>query len=117
MSDDNVIDGPWQGDPDGPEVSQEDYDTAMEELLSTIDTDRLGMIIGGALEVLTMQAIDNGSFYLQTDDERAITVIAVDDAAKQVKDNLPNSVALWEDRMKDFDSNRDPGDEQDEPTT
>jgi hypothetical protein len=94
--------------------------TALEELLTTSDEDRLGMIISGSLELLTMNALDKGSFYLETDDNSAITVVAVNDAAQAIKDVMPEAIVSWDTLVADapeFDTNRDPGDEQDGPAT
>lgn len=114
---DNVIEGPWEGNPDAPEMTQEQYDTAMQELLATSDEERLGMIISGSLELLTMNALDKGSFYLQTDDKQAVTVIAVNEAATALMDTLPEVIVSWDTLVADFTTNSDPGDEQDEPAT
>lgn len=91
--------------------------TAMQELLEATDEDRLGMIISGSLELLTMNALDKGSFYLETDDSTAITVVAVNDAAAALKSVLPEVIVSWETLVEDFETNSDPGDEQVEPTT
>jgi hypothetical protein len=91
--------------------------TALEELVTTNEDDRLGMIISGSLELLTMNALDKGSFYLESDDGTAVTVIAVNEDATALKDALPEAIVSWETFVADFETNSDPGDEQVEPTT
>lgn len=132
----NVIDatdkfGPWEGnvDEDGNllppvEMSPEEYDSAMTELMAGVDLAQLGRTISGVLEFLTMRAVHDGSYYIMTDDKAAITVIACGDDTQKILDLLPEHFKSWDDEMENseaevapFDSNRDPGDEQDEPAT
>jgi hypothetical protein len=94
-----------------------EYESAMQELLGTIDEDRLGQIIAGVLEFLTVRAIIDGPFYLMTDDKQAITVIAAHDDATNLYDALPDNFKSWDeytDEEVNFVSNRDIGDEQPE---
>lgn len=119
-TDDNIVEftGEWQGADESIELTQEEYDSAMTELLTQIDEDRLGRTIAGVLEFLTVRAIVDGPFYLMTDDEQAITIIAAHEDAKKIRDLLPDNFLSWDqyEDKEDFITNADPGDEQDEPT-
>jgi hypothetical protein len=90
----------------------------MTELLTQIDEDRLGRTIAGVLEFLTVRAIVDGPFYLMTDDEQAITIIAAHEDAKKIRDLLPDNFLSWDqyEDKQEFITNADPGDEQNEPT-
>jgi len=119
-TDDNIVEftGEWQGADESIELTQEEYDSAMTELLTQIDEDRLGRTIAGVLEFLTVRAIVDGPFYLMTDDEQAITIIAAHEDAKKIRDLLPDNFLSWDqyEDKQEFITNADPGDEQDEPT-
>ena len=124
--DNNVVEftGDWQGEDTPTEMTQEEYESAMHELLSTVAEDELGRIIAGVLEFLTARAVIDGGFYILTDDEQAITVFAANEDAKIIRDLLPEHFKSWEDEIDEpevipFDTNRDPGDEQpeDEPAS
>ena len=123
MSDDNVVEftGEWQGDNAAVEMTDEEYQSAMHELLSTVAEDELGRIIAGVLEFLTARALIDGAFYIMTDDEQAITVFAANEDATTLRSLLPESFKSWEDELEvpPFDTDRDPGDEQpeDEPAS
>jgi hypothetical protein len=117
-TDDNIVEftGDWQGDKH--EMTDEEFTSAMEELLMTQNEESLGRTIAGVLEFLTVRAVLDGPFYLLTDDEQAITVIAANEDAIALKDLLPNTFKSWEDNIEDeFITNADPGDEQDESAT
>ena len=121
-TEDNVINmSEWQGSDEPVEMTEAEYDTAMTELLSQVNLDELGRTISGVLEFLTMRAIHDGPFYIQTDDKQAIAVFAANEDAQTLFDALPKHFKNWEDEMEtpdepDFLTDRDPGDEQDEPT-
>jgi hypothetical protein len=118
-TDENIIEftGEWQGGDD--EMTDAEYASAMEELLSEVDQERLGRIVAGVLEFLTVRAIIDGPFYLLTDDEQAITVMAANEDATALRAALPENFKAWDDYADtdpEFITNRDTGDEQDEPT-
>lgn len=119
-TEDNIIEftGDWQGD-EAPEMTEDEYNSAMEELLSEVSQENLGRVVAGVLEFLTVRAIIDGPFYLLTDDEQAITVMAANEDAAALRNALPDNFKAWDDYVEpepDFLVNRDPGDEQDEPT-
>jgi len=117
-TDDNIVEftGEWQGD--NHEMTDAEYNSAMEELLMTQDEESLGRVIAGVLEFLTIRAIVDGPYYLLTDDEQAITIIAANEDAIALKDMLPDNFKSWDEYVdEDFITNADPGDEQDESTT
>ena len=122
---DNVVEftGEWHGDPDKEnEMTPEEYDSAMRELLSAVDEEQLGRTIAGVLEFLTMRAVHDGAYYIMTDDEQAITVFAANEDAKTLRKALPEHFKSWDDPLDEpdtppFDTNSDPGDEQDEPAS
>lgn len=118
MSDDNVVEftGEWQGDNAAMEMTDEEYQSAMHQLLSEVQEDELGRIIAGVLEFLTARALLDGAFYIMTDDEQAITVFAANEDAATLRNLLPESFKSWEDELEvpPFDTDRDPGDEQPE---
>jgi hypothetical protein len=74
------------------------------------------------LEFLTVRAIIDGPFYLLTDDEQAITVMAANEDAEALLKALPSNFKSWDDYNDEaeeqikFLTDTDPGDEQDEPT-
>lgn len=112
---------PWPEPSDEDEMTPEEYESAMHELLSAVDEERLGRTIAGVLEFLTMRAVHDGPFYIMTDDEQAITVFAANKDCANLRDALPEYFKSWDDPLSEaevipFDTNRDPGDEQDEPT-
>jgi hypothetical protein len=117
-TEDNVVEftGEWVGNPDSPEMTDAEYDSAMAELLAEVDEENLGRIIAGVLEFLTVRAIIDGPFYLMTDDEQAITVLAAHEDAAALRDALPENFKSWDEyNDQGFITDRDPGDEQDEP--
>lgn len=118
-TEENIVEftGEWQGG-DAEEMTTEEMDSAMRELLAEVDEERLGRTIAGVLEFLTVRAIVDGPFYLITDDEQAITVIAANEDAKALRDALPANFKSWEEynEVEEFLTDTDPGDEQHEPT-
>lgn len=121
-TEDNIIEftGEWQGGDD--EMSEAEYESAMQELLAEVDQERLGRVVAGVLEFLTVRAIIDGPFYLLTDDEQAITVMAANEDAEALLKALPSNFKSWDDyndeaeEQIEFLTDTDPGDEQDEPT-
>lgn len=102
------------------ELTDEEYNSAMEELLAAVDQEQLGRTVAGVLEFLTVRAIIDGPFYLMTDDKQAITVIAANDDATALRDALPENFKSWDEYVEDtvdYLTDTDPGDEQDEPAT
>lgn len=118
-TEDNVVEftGEWQGADEPVDMTDAEYQSAMHELLSAVSEDQLGRIIAGVLEFLTARAVIDGAFYILTDDEQAITVFAANEDAAALRDALPEHFKSWDDEMEvpPFDTDRDPGDEQDEP--
>ena len=92
-----------------------EYATAMEELLTESTMDQLGRTISGVLEFLTQRALQEGSFYIMTDNKEAITVFAAGEDTVALKDSLPDNITSWEDQVAEAEAitNRDLGDEQD----
>jgi hypothetical protein len=103
------------------EMTKEEYDTAMEELLNQVEFDNLGRTIAGVLELLLARAVNDGAFYLLTDNEDGITIVAANADADTIRNLMPDNFKAWDDietpdeDVPPFDTNRDPGDEQDEP--
>ena len=119
----NVIDatdkfGPWEGNvdengqPGEPvDISPEEYESAMAELFANADLEQLGRTISGVLEFLTMRAVQDTGYYIETDDKRAITVIAAGEDADAIRAALPEHFKSWEDEMETPTEDS----EQDEP--
>tara|TARA_R110000823_G_scaffold215059_2_gene344760 strand:- start:701 stop:1054 length:354 start_codon:yes stop_codon:yes gene_type:complete len=105
----------FEGGEDVPTPDKE-YATAMEQLLNESTAEQFGMTISGVLEFLTMRAYHQGPFYLMTDDEEAITVLAAGDAAKALKAVLPEGFVSWDEEPEEVEAEviteRDTGDEQ-----
>lgn len=88
------------------------------------DIDLVWQRITGGLEFLILRAVMDGPFYMMSENENALIVFAADDEAKSLYKNLPEHYKNFEEplegdpmRVEDPISDRDPGDEQDEPTT
>jgi hypothetical protein len=111
----NTEDTEWQGSDEEVPMDEVEYATAMEELLAQNTLDDLGKIISGVLEFLTARAVQEGSYYIMTDNKEAITVFAANEDAVAVKDSLPDSIKSWDDLTGEEQviTDRDPGDEQD----
>jgi len=118
-TEDNIVEftGEWQGD--DSEMSDAEYQTAMEELFATVEQEALGTVISGVLEFLTVKAVVEGPYYIMTDDKQAVTVFAANEDAETLMSILPEGFTSWEDEDEadEFISNADPGDEQDESAT
>ena len=99
-------------------MTDKQYATAMEELLTEKNMDDLGRTISGALEFLTVRASVEGPYYILADGGVAVTVLAANADVQRVIDSLPDHVKAWEDMSNeeedDFLTNADPGDEQDD---
>jgi len=115
MSDDNIVEftGEWQGN--DTEMTQAEYETAMEELLMAFEEEELSRIVSGVLEFLTVKAIIDGPYYIMTENKDAVTVFAANSAVDELLNSLPESVKPFDTEIPPFDTNSDPGDEQDEP--
>lgn len=99
----------------------------MEKMLAECagDGTLIGERVAGVLEFLTVRAVLDGPFYIFTDSEDAMTLIAAGDVTDVIRASL-NGIPIkrWEDELDveeaeiiPFESNSDPGDEQDEPAT
>ena len=96
-------------------MTEKQYATAMEELLNETTMDDLGKTISGVLEFLTMRAFHEGPYYIMTDDEEAITVLATGDSAAALKSVLPHNFKPWDEVDEpEVITDRDTGDEQDD---
>jgi hypothetical protein len=109
MSDDNVIPFPTQE----TDMTQEEYNTAMEELINTVEDEQLGRVVAGVLEFLTVRALVDGPYYILTENKDAITVFATNTEVDELMAVLPDNYKNF-DEEPDFLTNTDPGDEQDE---
>lgn len=117
MTENEVIVGPW-GEEEYDMSETEEFTSALEELIATHNEDTLGTTIAGVLEFLTIQAVMNGSYYITTEDDKAITVVAVDKDVEALQKVLPENFKSWDDEDEPtFLTDTDPGDEQDEPAT
>lgn len=118
-TEDNVVEftGEWQGTDDGVEMTQDEYEAAMAELMREVTDEDLAKMISGVLEILTARALIDGAYYILTDDENAMAVFATDKDAETLKSLLPKTFKSWEDDIGvvEYHTNTDPGDEQDEP--
>jgi len=85
------------------EMTDEEYASAMHELLATVAEEDLGKTLSGVLEFLTMRAIMDGGYYIMTDDETSITVFAANEDAKLLRDNLPAHFKAWEDDLDEIE--------------
>jgi hypothetical protein len=100
-------------------------ESAVEKMLVECDNDQeaLGWRIAGVLEFLTLRAVADKPFFIFTDNEDAVTIVAAGDAVAEIRDRLDGmDIKRWEDPLEiddevDFVANADPGDEQDEPAT
>lgn len=79
-------------EPTGTDDSEPDL-TPLMRLLTTTDEDDVPVVVSGVLELLTIRATAQGAYYLQTDDEDAVVVIAANDDAKELLALLPERFA------------------------
>jgi len=103
----------------------EEFNSPMEKMLAEAGNDGtlIGERVAGVLEFLTVRAVIDGPFYIFTDNEDAMTLIAAGDVVDVIRASLANiPIKRWEDELDveeadviPFTSNSDPGDEQDEP--
>ena len=103
------------------ETTTEEYDTAMEKLLNETSMDELGGTISGVLEFLTVRALQDGPYYIMTDDKKAICVLATNEDCDALVKVLPENFVDWESYVNMPSepvviTNRDLGDEQDGST-
>jgi len=110
-------------------MSENEETTPVSPLVQLmIDTDgngeKIGQTVIAVLELLTMRAASDCAYAIRSDDGKALFVIAVEEDAKMLEDILPEHFKDYADPPNedeqtelDFDSNTDPGDEQDEPTS
>jgi hypothetical protein len=112
-------------------MSENEETTPVSPLVQLmIDTDgneeKIGQTVIAVLELLTMRAANDCAYAIRSDDGRALFVIAVEEDAKMLEEILPEHFKDYADPPNedepeqlelDFDTNTDPGDEQDEPTS
>ena len=96
---------------------------ALEQMITECagDEEALGTRIAGVLEFLTLRAVADDPYYIFTDNEDAMTLVAAGPVVEIIKEALSDvSIKRWEDPMEgeeDFFSDQDPGDERDEPAS
>ncbi len=93
---------------------------AVEKMLMECGNDPtlLGERIAGVLEFLTLRAVHDSPYVIYTDNQEAMALFAAGPSTKIIRASLAGiPIKSWEDDMDDPDyiSDRDPGDEQDEP--
>jgi len=101
---------------DEDNMTDAEYNSAMEELLNTVEVDNLGTIVAGVLEFLAVRAYAQGAYYILNEDGTAVTIVATKDDVEPIMEVLPVSVRSWDDLaddVVDYLTNADPGDEHD----
>jgi hypothetical protein len=101
---------------DEDNITDAEYNSAMEELLNTVEVDNLGTIVAGVLEFLAVRAYAQGAYYILNEDGTAVTIVATKDDVEPIMEVLPVSVRSWDDLaddVVDYLTNADPGDEHD----
>jgi|688.fasta_scaffold236341_6 hypothetical protein len=101
---------------DEDNITDAEYNSAMEELLNTVEEDNLGTIVAGVLEFLAVRAYAQGAYYILNEDGTAVTIVATKDDVEPIMEVLPVSVRSWDDLaddVVDYLTNADPGDEHD----
>jgi hypothetical protein len=96
----------------------------MEKMLFEAEGDAnlIGERCAAVLEFLTVRAVIDHPYVIATEDDKAMALFAAGDAVQEIKDALSGIlIKTWDDPLDDdtvipFETNRDPGDEQDEPT-
>lgn len=104
---------------DEDNITEAEYNSAMEELLNTVKEDNLGTIVAGVLEFLAVRAYAQGAYYILNEDGTAVTIVATKDDVDPIMESLPVSVRSWDDLaddVVDYLTNADPGDEQNADT-
>lgn len=102
-------------------------DTPMRRLIDSCDGDvnLVGDRISGVLEFLTVRAALDAPFFIYADNKESIVVIAAGEDVAPIAENLPDNFKNWDDELDEaptvdnvvpFNTDSDPGDEQDEPT-
>ena len=115
MSEPEVIVGPWAGEE--YDMTEEEFGSAVEELLATTSEEMLGRTIAGVLEFLTIKAILDGPYYVVNEDGSAVTIVASNEDAEEAIKSLPDNFKNWDEMEPvEYTSDSDPGDEADEPT-
>ena len=102
---------------DEDNMTEAEYVSAMEDLLNTVEEEKLGTIVAGVLEFLAVRAYAQGAYYILNEDGTAVTIVATQDDVTPIMESLPVSVRSWDDLTEDvvdYLTNADPGDEQDE---
>ena len=98
--------------------------TPMQRMLmeSEGDVNLIGERIAGVLEFLTVRAVMDAPFYIFTEDENAVVLVAAGDDVAKIRDLLGvMDIKRWEDELSEdadvlpFITDADPGDEQGEP--
>ena len=89
-TEDNVVEftGEWHGDSSN-DMTEAEYESAMQELLSQVDVDALSRTVAGVLEFLSVRAFADGAYYILNEDGTAITVVAAKDDVQPILDSLP----------------------------
>ena len=104
-------------------MSTEDTTTPMQRLVESCDgdVDLVGDRISGVLEFLTVRAALDAPFYIYADNKQSIVVIAANEDVEPIVEMLPEHFKNWDDPLDTvdedippFDTNRDPGDEQED---
>ena len=94
-------------------------ENALEKMISECagDEEALGLRIAGVLEFLTLRAAVDKPYFIFTEDEDAMTLVAAGDVVNVIRASLSDiDIKRWEDPIdEEFLTNQDPGDEQDEP--
>lgn len=96
---------------------------ALEQMITECngDEEALGTRIAGVLEFLTLRAVTDDPYYIFTDNEDAMTLVAAGPIVETIREALDGvKIKRWEDPMdgeEEFITDRDPGDERDEPAS
>jgi hypothetical protein len=115
MSEPEVIVGPWGGEE--YDMAEQEFQSAVEELIATNNEEMLGRTIAGVLEFLTIKAILDGPYYVLNEDSTAVTIIASGEDAEAAVKSLPDNFKNWDEvEPVEYLTDTDPGDEADEPT-
>jgi hypothetical protein len=101
--------------------------TPMQKLIMQADgdVDLIGEQIAGVLEFLTVRAVMDAPFYIFTEDEEAMVLVAAGEQTQEIVGRLSGmEIKRWEDDLDEtpdnvipFERDVDPGDEQDESAT
>lgn len=92
--------------------------TPMTRMIAECNSDEviIGERISAVLEFLTLRSVMDGPYKIYTDDKSAVAIFAANDDVEAVVKGLPDNVKDWNDMpmddVEEFDTDRDPGDEQ-----